>query len=277
VSSAHDRARCSYFVDEAGDGTLFDHAGRVIVGSKGCSQYFILGLAEVVEPEALSRALAALRTGLLADSYYGGVPSMRPERGKTAVAFHATDDIPEVRERVYRLLAQHGIRFFAVVWDKRSVLEYVRQRNERDQTYRYHPNELYEHMVRRLFRDRLHSEEAYDICFARRGKSDRTDALMSALGTARQRFTARFGIRKDVRIAVRPCWSREEPCLQAVDYLLWAVQRLFEKREERFLKFVWPLVRLVHDVDDTREAEYGTYYTKDRPLTLAALKQEPEI
>ncbi len=268
---------CSYFVDEAGDGTLFDHAGRVIVGSKGCSRYFILGLAEVAEPEAVSHALAELRTGLLADSYYGGVPSMRPERGKTAVAFHATDDIPEVRERVYRLLAQHDIRFFAVVRDKRSVLEYVRQRNERDHAYHYHPNELYEHMVRRLFRDRLHSEDSYDVCFARRGKSDRTEALMSALGAARQRFTARFGIRKDVTITVRPCWSNEEPCLQAVDYLLWTVQRLFEKREERFLRFVWPLVRLVHDVDDTREAEYGTYYTKDRPLTLTALKQEPEI
>jgi hypothetical protein len=273
----HSVPACSYFVDEAGDGTLFDHKGRVLVGSKGCSRYFMLGLAEVATPNSLKRALAELQEGLLADAYFKGVPSMRPERGKTAVAFHATDDIPEVRERVYRLLMRHDIRFFAVVRDKQSVLKYVRQRNERDQAYRYHPNELYEHMVRRLFRDRLHSREAYDICFARRGKSDRTEALMSALAAARERFAVRFNIKKDVSIAVRPRWSREEPGLQAVDYLLWAVQRLFEKREERFLQFVWPLVRLVHDVDDTREAEYGTYYTKDRPLTLAALKQEPEI
>jgi hypothetical protein len=272
-----ERRACSYFVDEAGDATLFDRKGRVLVGTQGCSRYFILGLAEVAAPDALGRALAELRRSLLADSYFSGVPSMRPERGKTAAAFHATDDIPEVRERVYRLLLQHDIRFFAVVRDKQSVLKYVRQRNERDRVYRYHPNELYEHMVRRLFRDRLHSEEAYDICFARRGKSDRTEALMSALEAARHRFAARFGIVRDVRIAVRPCWSREEPCLQAVDYLLWAVQRLFEKREERFLGFVWPLVRLVHDVDDTREAEYGIYYAHGRPLTLAALKQEPEI
>jgi len=271
------RRACCYYVDEAGDGTLFDRKGRVLVGTKGCSRYFMLGLAEVSEPGILGRSLADLRTSLIADPYYKGVPSLQLERMKTAVAFHATDDIPEVRERVFRVLAEQQVRFFAVVRDKLKVLDYVRLRNERDSTYRYHPNELYEHIVRRLFRDRLHQEEAYRICFARRGKSDRTEALMSALGAARQRFATRFGIAREVALDVRPRWSREEPCLQAVDYLLWAVQRLYEKHEERFLRFVWPQVRLVHDVDDTREAEYGVYYTKKRPLTLAGIQNQPEI
>ena len=268
---------CCYYVDEAGDGTLFDRMGRVILGTRGCSRYFILGLAEVAEPEAVGRALADLRGHLLADSYYKGVPSLQRERQKTAVAFHATDDIPEVRERVFRFLTEQHLRFFAVVRDKLKVLQYVQQRNERDASYRYHPNELYEHMVRRLFRDRLHQEEAYHISFARRGRSDRTEALMSALLAARQRFAARFGISKEVSMEVVPQWSREEPSLQAADYLLWAVQRLYEKREERFLRFIWPLVRLVHDVDDSREADYGIYYTQKRPLTLAAIEEQPEI
>jgi len=271
------RSRCCYYVDEAGDGTLFDRKGRVLVGTKGCSRYFILGLAEISDPDAVARSLSDLRSSLLADPYYKGVPSLRPERLKTAEAFHATDDIPEVRERVFRVLSEQQIRFFAVVRGKRRVLEYVRQRNERDSVYRYHPNELYEHMVRRLFRDRLHQEETYLICFARRGKSDRTEALMSALGAARQRFATRFGVTREVALDVRPRYSREELCLQAVDYLLWALQRLYEKGEERFLAFVWPHVRLIHDVDDTRETDYGVYYTKKRPLSLAALKEKPEI
>jgi hypothetical protein len=33
---------CDYFVDEAGDGTLFDRKGRIIVGMAGCSRFFIL-------------------------------------------------------------------------------------------------------------------------------------------------------------------------------------------------------------------------------------------
>ena len=36
-----------YFVDEAGDGTLFDGKGRVLIGSEGCSRFFILGLVDI--------------------------------------------------------------------------------------------------------------------------------------------------------------------------------------------------------------------------------------
>ena len=30
-----------YFVDEAGDGNLFDAKGQAIIGTEGCSRYFI--------------------------------------------------------------------------------------------------------------------------------------------------------------------------------------------------------------------------------------------
>jgi len=36
-----------YFVDEAGDAVLFNKKGLVIVGTHGCSRYFILGLLDV--------------------------------------------------------------------------------------------------------------------------------------------------------------------------------------------------------------------------------------
>ena len=69
-----------------------------------------------------------------------------------------------------------------------------------------------------------------------------------------------------------PAYPTNEPVLQAVDYFLWALQRVFEKREDRFLELLWPQCSLVVDVDDTRTAEYGTYYTKQKPLKAAALK-----
>src|SRR3972149_6411922 len=88
---------CSYFVDEAGDGTLFDAKGRVIIGKEGCSRFFMLGLAEIAQPDALTRDLDNLRVTLLHDPYFKGVPSMQAKAKKTAVAFHAKDDLPEVR------------------------------------------------------------------------------------------------------------------------------------------------------------------------------------
>src|SRR5690606_13895685 len=59
-----------YYVDEAGDSTLFNARGRVIVGSEGCSRFFILGKLEVVQPDHLADALLALRKRLLADPYF---------------------------------------------------------------------------------------------------------------------------------------------------------------------------------------------------------------
>ena len=59
----------------------------------------------------------------------------------------------------------------------------------------------------------------------------------------------------------------------AVDYFLWAVQRTFERHEDRFLRLLWPQCSLVIDADDSREKGYGRYYTRQRPLTAAALKE----
>ena len=78
-----------YFVDEAGDPTLFSARGQVLVGSEGCSRCFMMGVLDVADPTALAVAMQALRMQLLADPYFHGVPSMQPASRKTALAFHA--------------------------------------------------------------------------------------------------------------------------------------------------------------------------------------------
>ena len=105
-----------YFVDEGGDGTLFSRRGKVLVGTEGCSRFFILGLLDVPNPSALKDRFDTLRLQLMSDSYFKSVPSMQPAKRKTALAFHAKDDLPEVRRDVFRLLRDtEGLRFFAVV------------------------------------------------------------------------------------------------------------------------------------------------------------------
>ena len=121
-----------YFVDEAGDPVLFDARGRVLIGTAGCSRYFAVGLLDVADPIALGADLNKLRADLLADPYFKDVPSMQPDERKTALYFHAKDDLPEVRREVFKLLQRHPVRFSAVVRDKQSVLDYVRARNQRD-------------------------------------------------------------------------------------------------------------------------------------------------
>jgi hypothetical protein len=264
--------RKHYFVDEAGDPTLFGARGKVLVGSEGCSRFFALGLADADDPRTLAADLATLRARLVADPYFKAVPSMRPEQRKTALLFHAKDDLPEVRREVFALLQRHAIRFSAIVRDKLAILAYVRRRNDADPAYRYRPNELYDFMVRRLFKERLHKHNTYQVCFARRGRADRTEALTRALDIARRRFVEEQGVSVNVTIEVVPASPIHEAPLQAVDYFLWAVQRAFEKHEDRFLQLLWPQCSLIIDADDSREKGYGRYYTRQRPLTAAALK-----
>lgn len=64
-----------YFIDEGGDSTLFSSKGKVLIGSSGCSRFFILGLLDVLDPATLHHALEDLRVRLMNDSYFKDVPS----------------------------------------------------------------------------------------------------------------------------------------------------------------------------------------------------------
>src|SRR3989304_2708348 len=109
-----------YFVDEAGDTTIFGQRGKVLIGEQGCSRYFILGVLDIPNPAVLQDELEALRQSLLADPYFKNVPSMQPEARKTALMFHAKDDVPEVRREVFSLLQNHEFLFMAIVRDKKK-------------------------------------------------------------------------------------------------------------------------------------------------------------
>jgi hypothetical protein len=269
-------AECRYyFVDEAGDTTLFGQRGKVLIGEQGCSRYFILGVLDIPDPSLLQQELVTLRQALLADPYFKKVPSMQPEGRKTALMFHAKDDVPEVRREVFALLQKHEFRFLAVVRDKQKVLEYVRRRNSLDLPYRYTPNDLYDYMVRVLFKNLLHQDERYEIYFSKRWKQDRTDALRLALKAAQNRFAQQRNIVvNSPEIAVIPKSSHESGGFQVVDYFFWSLQRFYERKEDRYLDLLWKSFRLVHDLDDTRKTPSGVYYTQKKPLTLAALEND---
>lgn len=255
----------TYFIDESGDGLLFDAKGRVRQAGQGGLKHFYLGLADVWDPEGLTEALCDLRGRLLADPYFRNVPSMQPDAGKTAAFFHAKDDLPEVRREVFNLLVAHDIRFLAEIKRMDEVLAYVRYRNRTDPEYRYRSNELYEHMTRRLLKTKLHKEQCYRIVFARRGSASEARALAGAISVTQRRFCEEHALASAAEVEVVSELARHHGGLQAVDYFLWAVQRYWERGEERYLSFLMPRVSLIHDIDDTRERDYGKYYTRKKP------------
>ena len=235
----------------------------------------MMGCLEVADPLTLAADIEALREVLLADPTLNRVPSMTAAERKTAVAFHAKDDIPEVRREVFKLLMRHEIKFYAIIRDKITITTAVRLRNESDPTYRYSENEVYDALVSRLFRDRLHQADYNEVVFARRGRKDRTQALMAALDKARTNFARKWGVVGTGAIHVYAATPRDHGGLQAVDYLLWALQRLYERGEDRYLSVIWPKARMVMDIDDTRARGYGEWFTQQKPLTLEALTGRP--
>lgn len=277
-SNAHSKVR--FFVDEAGDPALFNGGGEVIVNTNGCSRYFLLGKLEVDEPDLLATKLTELRLRLMNHPYFVGVESFNPARKKTALLFHAKNDLPEVRFLVFDLLYSLGktLRFQAVVADKLVLAEQEQAKRVAQAKYRYNPDSLYDSLVRSLFGKFHRLADRYELCVAKRGAKDRNNAFKTALEHAERDFENTFGFSRGGVDAWAVTISNPQTmvCLQAVDYFLWAVQRFYEVQrhpetgeeihQDRYLNLLWPQIAEIHDLHFGPST--GTHFTDQRPLTL---------
>jgi hypothetical protein len=270
---------CHLFVDEAGPPDIFDYKGRDIVGTGGCSRFFILGVLEIRHPETLSKALTSLRLKLCADPYFSSIPSFQPKYKKTAVGFHAKDDLPEVRNKVFDLLRAEGdaLCFRAVVCDKQVIRAREQGRREVNPRYRYVPDALYDELVRALFGKFNCVAGAFHLQIAKRGNRKDNVAIRAALEHAENDFARDFGfsrggIERWQTVITNP---HETVCLQATDYFLWALQRFYEPRvnpttnailhEDRYLNAMFPQMRQIYDLHSG--PMQGTFYSPENPLT----------
>lgn len=255
-----------FFVDEAGDLSLFDKRGRSLYGVPGASRCFMVGFAEIPEPDRIGERLEQLRVQLLQDPYFAGVPSMRPETRRTAIAFHAKDDPAEVRREVFRSLPEFDARVFVAIRRKERLTQDFRAHFGRTGAKRG-ADSVYDQLVTLIFENRLHQANRNRILFARRGKSDRNAALTSAIELSKLKFERKWRKGIDRPTTISSAYPSESPGLQVVDYYLWALQRKVEQGEGRFFELLRQQFKLIIDVDDTRRQPYGEYYSSSYPLT----------
>lgn len=257
-----------YFVDEAGDLTLFDRKGRIIVGNESVPHCFMVGLVDLPDPDFAQAKLEELRQSLLINPYFSGVPSMQSEQKKTAIAFHAKDDLQEVRYEVIKLLPSLSAKAIVGIRRKQPLAEQYKALYE-STGKKYKPNTafnaVYDDLVAKIFRNKLHSTKSTDfekinIVFSRRGKSHRHEALRGALDKAKRSFEAKWGKRSFPPVDITSAYPSESAGLQVVDYYLWAMQRMYEKGEERFFRALEPQYRFTMDLDDKRNKPYGEWY-----------------
>ncbi len=247
----------------------------------------MVGVAHLPYPEQADVALARLRADLLADPFFKGVPSMQPQQKKTALCFHAKDDLPEVRREVFKLLPEFEATVQVAIMRKRELVASVKRLNAYG--YRYKPDAVYDDLVRHAFKNLLPRTAENRICFARRGKTAREQSLRLALAKARTGFDPwqidgvprpwhalpgqtqhpeeQIGFPPDDS-TILAAYPHEAAGLQVVDYYLWELQRLFEKGEERFFAAVADDYKLIIDLDDKRNLGIGEWYSESNPLTL---------
>ena len=244
-----------FFVDESGDSTFFDRRGNVIVGKGGCSKHLLIGYIRTEDPQHIRQALASLNRELSADPLYSGIPSFK----KTTSAFHAKDDSPEVRSEVFKVLRTLPIRA-QFVFARKRIQTFRNAFDSKEGAF-------YDHLVTHLFKRSLHLAQSNHICFEKRGSRARQKPLTDAVRKAAEAFEVQYGTGAASSVSVQCQSPTGEPCLQAADYFLWAVQRLFTKGEDRFYKTLEAQVEFVWDLYDTPKYP-NNIYTKNNPLEL---------
>ena len=196
---------------------------------------------------------------------------MQPGAGKTAICFHAKDDLPEVRREVFKLLPKLGAKVQVAV-RRKAVLAQEARTVMQSTGKRMSENAVYDNLVKRLFKNLLHKSQDNRVTFARRGKADRQAALGEAIRRAKANFERQWSIASDRPTTISSTTPSQSVGLQVVDYYLWSIQRLFERAEDRYMRLMASQYRLVMDLDDTRNKPYGEWYSDSNPLTLEKMK-----
>lgn len=240
-----------FFLDESGDPVFYDAKGNLIVGQPGCSPLLIIGFIETQDPVPLRQAVLDLQQEVCNDPYFKHIPSL----ARTAIAFHAKDDAPEIRYLFYKLIRE--LDFTAQFVVARKIEKIFRN------DFRADENRYYNHFVSKAFKDVLHRYRFNYITFAVRGSRARQRPFLRAILQAKDVFEDEHG-KVDASITVQPQAPSGEPCLSIIDYVSWALQRAYIKREMRYYDYIGDKVRLIRDLYDDINYPNNRYFHKGR-------------
>jgi len=181
------------------------------------------------------------------------------EEATTAVAFHAKDDVPEIRYLVFKSLASLDFQAQFVVARK---IERVFRNN-----FQAREEAFYDHLVTHLFQSLLHRYTQNFIYFAKRGSRNRQAPLLRAIQRGVERFEQKWSTTVTTTFSVQAQTPKGEPCLSVTDYMNWAVYRAFTTGEMRYYRVVEEKVSLLVDLYDTAKYPHN-WYSRKNPFDI---------
>jgi hypothetical protein len=250
------------FLDEMGDSTFFGKGRRIIIGEKGVSLSFGIGILKIKRPLAEVRAeVIELQKEIENDPLFNTLPSVIKRCQQGGFFFHACKDTPDVRSPFLKYIRALPCELEAVVARKIPALF--------EKNHRSRENEFYADLLSHLIKKRVKGNRKLILNVAARGSSTRDKVFADALTIANQRALKRWSPDElNSHVVFNVQTPRTEPLLNIADYLCWAVQRVFEQGETRYYDYLQERIRLVVDLyDSDRYAGYRNYYDKKNPLT----------
>ena len=252
------------FLDEAGDTTFYGKGKIPIIGKvEGVSLCLILGMIKFKEPlKELREKIITLQKEVENDKYYLNVPSFQKKKNKSGFYFHATDDIPEVREKFFKFLKTIDFSFEAVVGRKIYDI-FLKKHNTKEE-------EFYGDILSHLLKNKFEIEGKLILTISERGTSTKNINLTKAQEKAKARFKRikpAKGTKTEFVFNIQN--PTREPLLNVADYMCWAVQRVFERGEMRYYDFTQEKISLIIDIYDTEKYSGNkNYYNERNKLTI---------
>lgn len=250
------------FIDEAGDMTFFlKGKAPAPLGGNGISRTFILGMAYIKQD--LEQVRGFIRTfckEIENDPYFNEIPSVKKRIDQGDFYLHAKDDPPELRYKFLMFLLKNVDFSVQMVVGRKQLTRFTNKHNSRER-------EFYADLLSHLLKDKANYQKLV-INIAERGSSTKNNNLENALRQAHIRYAKRHAEEYKADIKFNVQYYSSEPILAITDYMLWTVQRVFERGETRFYDVVKDRIPLILDLYDTTKYDnYQNYYGPKNPLT----------
>ena len=256
---AINRKQNHYFLDEAGNPTFFGKKRIPLrIGQEGVSNTFMVGMVYLngyLDP--LREKITALEMEVQNNTHYNSICSVQKRIEKGGFYFHANADTPELRKIFFDFLLEMDCRCEIVV-GRKDLKRFVRKHNSQEP-------EFYADLLSHLIQGELHINSNLVFNMAQLGNSTSQNNLLKGLEKAEQRFITN-NPDKNANAKVRfHVWDyQDEPLLAVIDYLLWTVQRVFEKGETEYYDYLNEKIVKIIDLYDPNGAQI---YTIENPLT----------
>jgi hypothetical protein len=207
-------ARRFIFADEAGDFTF--------ARGNNISRYFIV-CTTIMDDCKVGTELLDLRR------------DMAWRRAPLREYFHASVDAQATRDEVFALLKKHNFTIQANIMEKSKAQPQVRASHH--QFYQYGWYYLFKHGIGAIKKDEELLVTAASV---------KTKKAQGAFTAAVNNVVQQHLRRTQWETSFTPCGC--DPCLQVADYCTWAIQRKWERNDDRSYKLIKDRITYEYDL-----------------------------